>query len=153
MIMGSIKLEDKDRLGGISNILAHEIRHTLQETDKWRSSPDKSRWATTDTALNVDSYTGNTAETGVRLANLVQQYYKDTGKLITNSQQASDALRRYGFVAGVNNNAKVAGDVIKLRNLYHKLPPAAQKEMYKRLTEQMPGLVKQAYQQTYGNVS
>lgn len=145
-----------ESLGGVGNCMAHEFRHSLQKVH----AKDSHKGVVPGVAYDAPGggYVGNPMETGVRLGNLIQSYYNDTGKLITNSQEATKALERYGFKlnaspADIQNiqNIKVDGDVKQLRDLFYKTQqrsPERAAKFYEILTKQMPGIVYQTYQQS-----
>ena len=154
-----INIEDikqMDGIGGVGNVMAHEFRHSLQQI----SAAKKEKGTVPGTKFDMPGggYVGNPAETGVRIGNLVQSYYNDTGKLITSPQEATKALEKYGFKLNASpkeienaQSIKIDGDVEQLRKLFYKIQqrsPERAAKFYEILTKQMPGIVYQTYQQS-----
>lgn len=141
---------------GITNVMAHEFRHALQNIPSAVSTRGVVQGVQSD--MPGGGYVGNPNETGVRIGNLVQAYYNETGRLITNSQEATNALERYGIKLNASpmdiqiyQHIEVSEDVKQLRDLFYKMQqraPNRAAKFYEILTKQMPGIVYQTYQQS-----
>ena len=129
---------------GILNTLAHEIRHSMQ-------SFASGLGVTTPGATNLDPYVGNAAETGVRLAALVQQYYKETRKIPSTETEVKQMLSRYGieekpYATDMSKKDSLPHDIQQIYYLMDKLlqrHPRLYKYYYDAIVKQIPGLVQQ----------
>jgi hypothetical protein len=129
---------------GILNTLAHEIRHSMQ-------SFASGLGAATPAAVNLDPYVGNAAETGVRLAALVQQYYKETRKIPSTETEVKQMLSRYGieenpYATDMSAKDNLPHDIQQIYYLMDRLlqkHPRLYKYYYDAIVKQVPGLVQQ----------